>query len=289
MGEVDEIDAGHGVPHIVAGAATSRPDEVEDVEIGRIDFGIEPVARRVLDHAWHHRDPVGAVALQVHEAFRAGDLGQQHGGRERMALVLAGRGRELMRAEADPVAAVGEIAVKAVGRRALAGGVVDRAVLLLDADLVQRRIGEDFGDAQRLRPAVDARRVAGLQDLAFPHADGAAAEQQRLRRLGRRIDEDRAGGLEDARQLGAQLLAQLVVEVGQRLVEQHEVGALDQRACDRGALLLPAGQLQRRAVEIRLELQQLRDAPARARRCRPWRLPETRSGEAMFSNTVSEG
>ena len=124
---------------------------------------------------------------------------------------------------------------------------------------------------------------AGLQHLALPHADGAAAEQQRLGRLGRRVDEDRAGGLEDARQFGAQFLAQLVVEIGERLVEQHQVGALDQRARDRGALLLAAGQLQRRAVQIRLELQQLRgllDARSRSRRaaCRC-----TRSGEAMFS------
>jgi hypothetical protein len=101
--------------------------------------------------------------------------------------------------------------------------------------------------------AIDLRGVAGLQDLAFPHADGAAAEQQRFRRLGGGIDEDRAGGLEDARQFGAQFLAQLVVEIGERLVQQHQIGALDQRARDRGALLLAAGQLQRRALQIRLE------------------------------------
>ena len=112
---------------------------------------------------------------------------------------------------------------------------------------------------------------------------GAAAEQQRLGGLGRGIDEDRAGRLEDARQLGAQFLAQLVVEIGQRLVEQHQIGALHQRARDRGALLLAAGQLQRRAVEIGLELQQLRGLAARALSISARGLPCTRSGEAMFS------
>ena len=73
-----------------------------------------------------------------------------------------------------------------------------------------------------------------------------AAEQQRLRRLGRGIDEDGAGRREDAGQLLAQLLAQLVVEVGERLVEQHEIGALHQGAGDRRALLLAARQLERR-------------------------------------------
>ena len=106
--------------------------------------------------------------------------------------------------------------------------------------------------------AIDRRRVADLQYLAFPHADGAAAKQQRFGRLGGGVDEDRAGRLENARQFGAQFLAQLVVEIGERLVEQYQVGALDQRACDRGALLLAAGQLQRRPFEIRLELQEPR-------------------------------
>jgi hypothetical protein len=109
--------------------------------------------------------------------------------------------------------------------------------------------------------AIYLRGVAGLQDLAFPHADGAAAQQQRFGGLGGGIDEDRAGRLEDARQLGAQFLAQLVVEIGQRLVQQHQVGTLDQRAGDRGALLLSAGQLQRGTVEIGFELQQPRGFP----------------------------
>ena len=59
-------------------------------------------------------------------------------------------------------------------------------------------------------------------------------------------------------QLLAQLLAQLVVEIGERLVEQHELGALDERAGNRRALLLPAGELERRAIEMRLEPQEPR-------------------------------
>ncbi|MEL6267607.1 MAG: TOBE domain-containing protein, partial [Pseudomonadota bacterium] len=58
-----------------------------------------------------------------------------------------------------------------------------------------------------------------LGDAALPERGGIAAEQQRLLRLGRGVDEDRAGGLEDLGDLGAQLLAELVVEVGERFVE----------------------------------------------------------------------
>ena len=112
---------------------------------------------------------------------------------------------------------------------------------------------------------------------------GVAAEQQRLERLGRRIDEDRAGRGEDPRQLLAQFLAQLVVEIGERLVEQHEVGVLDDGARQRRALLLAAGKLERRAVEQGVSFEQRgRLAHPRGR----WSAsvaPATRSGEAMFS------
>ena len=112
---------------------------------------------------------------------------------------------------------------------------------------------------------------------------GVAAEQQRLGRLGGGIDEDRAGRGEDARQLLAQFLAQLVVEIGERLVEQHELGALDQRAGDGGALLLAAGEFERRAVEKRLELQELGRASRTRVSISAGGRPATRSGEAMFS------
>ncbi len=56
----------------------------------------------------------------------------------------------------------------------------------------------------------------------------------------------------------AQLLPQLVVEIGKRLVEQHQIGILDDGAGERGALLLTAGQVERRAVEIGRELQEFR-------------------------------
>ena len=130
--------------------------------------------------------------------------------------------------------------------------------------------------------AIDFRGLAGLQDLALPHADGPAAEQQGFGRLRRRVDEDRAGCFKNARQFGAQFLAQLVIEIGERLVQQHQIGALHQRAGNRGALLLAAGQLQRRAIQIRFQLQEpcgLLHALLDLSRG----LPCTRNGEAMFS------
>jgi hypothetical protein len=67
---------------------------------------------------------------------------------------------------------------------------------------------------------------------------GVAAEQQGLGRLGRGINENCAGGSEDLWQFLAHFLAQLVIEVGQRLIEQNEAGLLDDGAGQCGALLL---------------------------------------------------
>ena len=78
--------------------------------------------------------------------------------------------------------------------------------------------------------------------------------------IGGREHDGAAAVGEQLRQLVAQLLAQLEVEIGERLVEQNEVGVLDQRAGQRGALLLPAGQLGRAALQHRRQPQQLGDA-----------------------------
>ena len=95
-----------------------------------------------------------------------------------------------------------------------------------------------------------------------------------------------------ALQLEAHPLAQLRVEVGQRLVEQQQRRLHDQRAREREALLLAAGELRRLAVGQLVELP--RPSSTRitlladfvfASSCRS----PTCSGKATFSNTVMCG
>ena len=76
-----------------------------------------------------------------------------------------------------------------------------------------------------------------------------AAEHEGLVGLGGGVDDDGAAAGEEGGQLVAQLLAELVVEVGERLVEEDEAGLLDDGAGERGALLLAAGELLRAAGE----------------------------------------
>jgi hypothetical protein len=231
----------------------------EDKDVVGVERRLERVAGRKFVHAGQHGHPVRAVALEMDEAFRAGDFGQRHRRRKNMVAGRAIGDGELVGAEAHAVRPVGQPGIESVGGRRAAAAIDDGAVLLLDGHGVEGRIGEQLRDSQAVRPTVDARRATNLQRAALRQADGAPAQQQRFRRLGGGVDEDGARHLEDARQLGAQFLAQLVVEIGQRLVEQHQIGALDQRAGDGGALLLAARQSERQAVEIRLQPQQAGD------------------------------
>ncbi len=84
---------------------------------------------------------------------------------------------ELVGAEAHAVGPVGQPGIEAVGGRRAAAAIDDGAVLLLDGHGVERRIGEQLGHPQAVRPAVDARRAADLQGAALRQADRAAAQQ----------------------------------------------------------------------------------------------------------------
>ncbi len=57
----------------------------------------------------------------------------------------------------------------------------------------------------------------------------------------------------------AQFFAQLVVEIDQRFIEQHQVGVLDQRPRHGRALLLATGQLRRLTRKKLLDMQHLGD------------------------------
>ena len=135
-------------------------------------------------------------------------------------------------------------------------------------------IGQDVGDADevgdeaRARPLVDLVRRADLRDAALVHDGEPAGHGHRLLLVVRHHDEGEAELLLQAHQLEARALAQLAVERGQRLVEQQELGPLDQRAGQRHALALAARELRRPALAVVAkphQVQRLADARARSR------------------------
>ena len=85
--------------------------------------------------------------------------------------------------------------------------------------------------------------MVDLQDLAARHDGDAVGQRQRLFLVVGHEDEGDADGALDLAQLDLHLLAQLLVERAQRLVQQQHLGLADQRAGQRDALALAAGQL----------------------------------------------
>jgi hypothetical protein len=73
----------------------------------------------------------------------------------------------------------------------------------------------------------------------------------------RHVDDGRAEPLVQPRHLEPHLRAQRRVEIGQRLVEQEHLGLAHDRAADRDALALAAGQRARLAIQQCFELKRL--------------------------------
>ena len=115
---------------------------------------------------------------------------------------------------------------------------------------------DEFGGEAALRPAVDFLRRAELDQPSLGHDGDAVGERHGLGLV--MGDED--GGQGEAPLQGAQLdsqpVAQLGVEIGERLVEQQHPGLGHQRAGQGDALLLAAGELARIAPGEALELDQ---------------------------------
>ena len=98
------------------------------------------------------------------------------------------------------------------------------------------------------RRVEDVARRAGLLDPAVVHDHDQVGERHRLFLAVGDVDEGDAELALEALQLGAHLDAQERVERRQRLVEEQDRRIGDQRAGQRHALLLAAGELRRQAA-----------------------------------------
>src|SRR5690349_13638783 len=115
----------------------------------------------------------------------------------------------MMRLEADRVAGVGDAGEMVRHRQVYAAVELEITAALAQHDGVERRVGEGLCRYEVVRLAEHLDGRAELRDAAFRQRRGIAAEQQRLMRLGRGVDEDGAGCGKDFWQLLAQFLAQL--------------------------------------------------------------------------------
>ena len=128
-------------------------------------------------------------------------------------------------------------------------GDADGVPFPLAGEQVHRRRADEAGDVDRHRPGEDLARRADLDDAAV-HEDGdAVGERHRLFLVVGDVDGGDAERALELAQLEAGLEAQLGVEVGERLVEQEEARLANDRARQRDALLLAAGELARRSLQ----------------------------------------
>ena len=116
------------------------------------------------------------------------------------------------------------------------------------------RRADELGDELVGRALVDLPRLAQLHHAAGLHDGDVRGQRQRLDLVVGDVDRGDAQLALQPLELVAQRLAQLRVEVGQRLVEQQQRRLDDQGAGQREALLLTAGQLGRLAPGLRGEL-----------------------------------
>ena len=122
-----------------------------------------------------------------------------------------------------------------------------------DGAVEQVRDAEEAGDEAGARPLVEVGGRAELLDLAVVHDRDRVGHRHRLLLVVRDVDEREPELALDALQLELHLLAELQVECAERLVEQQHLRAVHERARERDALLLPAGQLARLALVEPLE------------------------------------
>ncbi len=92
-------------------------------------------------------------------------------------------------------------------------------------------------------------RLAQSLDPAGAHHHQQLRKAERFRLIVRDIDRGEAEPVLQLFQLEPDLVPQQGIEVGQRLVEQHQPGLVHQGAGQRHTLLLAAGQLRRRPVD----------------------------------------
>ena len=153
--------------------------------------------------------------------------------------------------------------------------------------------GKEVGDAEeardecRPRLLVELRRAAELLDPARVHDRDPVRHRHRLLLVVRDVDEGNADVVLDRLQLELHLLAELQVEGSQRLVEQEHTRLVDERTCERDALLLAAGELARLPRLHSVQVDQVEDL-AHTAGCPP-RNPLRRMPKATFSKIVRWG
>ena len=113
----------------------------------------------------------------------------------------------------------------------------------VDRPLEHVHRADEIGDVAGVRRLVDLRRRGDLHDLAVVHDRDAVGDRHRLLLVVRDDDEGQPELVLQVDQLELRLLAELLVERAERLVEEQHLRPLGDGAGERHALPLAAGEL----------------------------------------------
>ncbi len=117
-------------------------------------------------------------------------------------------------------------------------GPVD--VLGLYAQQIDRRRANELRHEDSRRPVIDRLRRANLNKITAVHDADTVRQHQRFRLIMCHVDRRHRQRLVQFLQLGARTLAQLQIEIAQRLVHQEDIGPADKRPAQCHTLALAA-------------------------------------------------
>src|SRR5438270_212002 len=137
--------------------------------------------------------------------------------------------------------------------------VDDHVVGLVDDERAVHEvdIADEVGDEARRRGLVDLCRRADLEKAALAHDRDPGGHRHRFLLV---VSDEHARDtdvVDDVGELELGLLAQLLVERAERLVEEQQLRLLGEAARERDALLLAAGELVRPPVRVGDQLDEL--------------------------------
>ena len=150
------------------------------------------------------------------------------------------------------------------GRDHRSGGQRTELGAAIVIDRQERRFADEPGDEAVCRAVEDLVGWTQLLDAPGPHHSDAVADGQCVGPVVGDQQGRRGRQAQDVRDLGAQPTAQIGVEAGERLVEQHEARPWGEGTGERDPLALAAGQLVGVAVAVvghADDVQPLRTAP----------------------------
>jgi hypothetical protein len=137
-------------------------------------------------------------------------------------------------------------------------GELQGAALQRGRDHVHRRRADEARDEQVDRVLVQLARRRDLLKQAFAHHGHPVAERHRLDLVVGHVDRGDAQRLLQPGNLRAHLAAQLRVQVGQGLVEEEGLSLADDGTAHGHPLALATGEVGRLALQVLVQLEQIR-------------------------------